>query len=48
MTDWKTQMGGKLSTSNHVLPETRVVEVETSKDVLFTIALSQPEGDDEA
>lgn len=36
---WETEIGGLLSTSNHVLPETRVVEVETSKDVLFTIAL---------
>lgn len=37
--DWKTELGGMLSTSNHVLPETTVVEVETTKDVLFTIAL---------
>lgn len=37
--DWKTEFGGMISTSNHVLPATEVVEVETSKDVLFTIAL---------
>lgn len=37
--DWKTEFGGMVSTSNHVLPETQVVEVETTKDVLFTIAL---------
>lgn len=37
--DWKTEFGGMVSTSNHVLPETEVVEVETTKDILFTIAL---------
>ncbi|CAN8102864.1 unnamed protein product [Discula destructiva] len=37
--DWKTEFGGMVSTSNHVLPETEVVEVVTTKDVLFTIAL---------
>ncbi|KAK4112777.1 thiamine pyrophosphokinase [Canariomyces notabilis] len=37
--NWDTAFGGKLSTSNHVLPETQVVEVTTSRDVLFTIAL---------
>lgn len=41
VTDWKTEFGGRMSTSNHVLPETRVVEVETTRDVLFTIALRQ-------
>ena len=45
--DWETQMGGRLSTSNHVLPETRWVEVETTKDVLFTIALSKVDSEDE-
>ncbi|KAI1186656.1 thiamine pyrophosphokinase [Nemania serpens] len=39
--DWPTAFGGKMSTSNHVLPETEVVEVRTDKDVLFTIALKQ-------
>lgn len=36
---WETAIGGPLSTSNRVLPESKVVEVETSKDVLFTISL---------
>lgn len=39
--DWETEFGGRVSTSNHVLPETRVVEVSTTADVLFTIALRQ-------
>ncbi|OTB10705.1 hypothetical protein K445DRAFT_322724 [Daldinia sp. EC12] len=39
--DWLTEFGGRMSTSNHLLPETTVVEVETTKDVLFTIALKQ-------
>lgn len=37
--DWETQIGGQISTSNHIRPETKVVEVETSQDVLFTVAL---------
>lgn len=37
--NWPTEFGGQMSTSNHVLPETNVVEVETTKDVIFTIAL---------
>lgn len=37
--DWPTEFGGQMSTSNHVLPETEVVEVRTTRDVLFTIAL---------
>lgn len=41
VTDWETEFGGQMSTSNHVLPETEVVEVETTKDVLFTIALKR-------
>jgi thiamine pyrophosphokinase len=39
--DWSTAFGDRISTSNHVLPETEVVEVQTNKDVLFTIALKQ-------
>lgn len=39
--DWATTFGGRISTSNHVLPETEVVEIQTDKDVLFTIALKQ-------
>ncbi|KAH8846374.1 hypothetical protein MCOR27_011524 [Pyricularia oryzae] len=37
--EWRTEFGGRISTSNHLLPETEVVEVETDKDVIFTIAL---------
>ncbi|KAI0114391.1 thiamine pyrophosphokinase [Nemania sp. FL0031] len=41
--DWPTSFGGRMSTSNHVLPETEVVEVQSDKDVLFTIALKAPD-----
>ncbi|KAH8681737.1 putative thiamine pyrophosphokinase [Xylariales sp. PMI_506] len=41
--DWTTEIGGLVSTSNHVLPESEVVEVVTSKDVIFTIALKPRE-----
>ncbi|KAI2602176.1 thiamine pyrophosphokinase [Hypoxylon sp. NC1633] len=37
--NWPTEFGGQMSTSNHVLPETTVVQIESTKDVLFTIAL---------
>ncbi|KAK1723275.1 hypothetical protein CaCOL14_007109 [Colletotrichum acutatum] len=37
--NWETKFGGHISTSNHVLPETKVVEIETTETVLFTIAL---------
>lgn len=47
VTDWETQIGGNLSTSNHVRPETRWIEVQTTKDVLFTIALRHVESEDE-
>lgn len=43
VTNWETEFGGRMSTSNHVLPGTKVVEVETVKDVLFTIALKKSE-----
>ena len=46
VTEWETSIGGQLSTSNHVLPETKCVEVQTTKDVLFTIALRLLEGED--
>ncbi|KAI1362043.1 thiamine pyrophosphokinase [Xylaria arbuscula] len=39
--DWDTAFGSRMSTSNHVLPESEVVEVKSDKDVLFTIALKQ-------
>jgi thiamine pyrophosphokinase len=41
VTGWETEFGGQMSTSNHVLPETEALEVETTKDVLFTIALKR-------
>lgn len=37
--NWETEFGGRVSTSNHVEAETRVVEVVTDKDVVFTIEL---------
>lgn len=48
VTDWPTEIGGRISTSNHVLPETKVVEIKTSKDVIFTIALRQGDNDEDA
>lgn len=47
VTDWETMIGGNLSTSNHILPDTQVVTIETDKDVLFTVALSQVDGEDQ-
>ncbi|EPE10920.1 thiamine pyrophosphokinase [Ophiostoma piceae UAMH 11346] len=41
ITDWPTEFGGQMSTSNHVLPETEVVEVVTDRSVVFTIALNE-------
>ncbi|RYP51068.1 hypothetical protein DL768_003512 [Monosporascus sp. mg162] len=35
--DWRTEFGGRMSTSNHTTPGSDVVEVQTSRDVLFTI-----------
>ncbi|KAI0191648.1 thiamine pyrophosphokinase [Astrocystis sublimbata] len=43
VTDWPTAFGAQMSTSNHVLPESDIVEVETDRDVLFTIALKKGE-----
>lgn len=48
VTDWETKIGGNLSTSNHVLPHTKCVEIETTKDVLFTISLRPVDGEDES
>lgn len=47
VSDWESKIGGKLSTSNHLLPRTRCVEIHTTKDVLFTIALRPVDGEDE-
>ncbi|KAM0283980.1 hypothetical protein ACHAQH_002175 [Verticillium albo-atrum] len=41
--NWETHLGGRISTSNHVLPETKMVTVETTKQVIFTIALAGTE-----
>lgn len=48
VTDWYSMIGGKLSTSNHVLPDTKCVEVKTTKTVLFTIALRQTDVEDDS
>ncbi len=39
--EWTSRFGERVSTSNHVLPETKVVDVMTSTDVLFTIAFRE-------
>lgn len=41
--NWETRFGGRMSTSNHILPETQVVEVLTTRSVLFTVALPESE-----
>jgi thiamine pyrophosphokinase len=41
VTNWETQMGGMVSTSNHVMGDT--VEVETDVVVLFTIEVVRDE-----
>lgn len=38
--EWKTEMGGQVSTSNHVVDLAKGVEVETDHEVLFTIELA--------
>jgi thiamine pyrophosphokinase len=43
VTNWLTEFGGQMSTSNHVRED--VVEISTTGDVLFTIALDFPPGD---
>ncbi|KAG6060375.1 hypothetical protein E4U17_004554 [Claviceps sp. LM77 group G4] len=45
VTDWETRIGGRLSTSNHVLPRTKSIEIKTTKDVIFTIALRPLDGE---
>lgn len=47
VTDWETEVGGRLSTSNHILPDTQTVEITTDKDVLFTITLKHGEVEDD-
>lgn len=48
VTNWDTRIGGRISTSNHILPETKIVEIETTHDVIFTVALRQGDNDDDA
>ncbi|KAJ4165453.1 hypothetical protein LMH87_007085 [Akanthomyces muscarius] len=47
VTDWLSQIGGKLSTSNYILPTTRCIEIETTKDVLFTVSLRNVDNEDD-
>ena len=35
--DWRTEFGGRISTSNHTTPEHDVIDVHTTNDILFTI-----------
>ncbi len=37
--NWRTEVGGQISTSNHVRSE--VVEIEVSEAVLFTVELAK-------
>lgn len=46
--DWESQIGGRVSTSNHVEEGVKVVEVETTKDILFTISLRYMDGEDDS
>ena len=39
VTDWSTEFGTQMSTSNHIRAET--VEVETSERVLFTLEIAR-------
>ncbi|CAK7565777.1 MAG: thiamine pyrophosphokinase [Sporothrix epigloea] len=41
ITDWPTEFGGQFSSSNHVLPETLVVEVQTNRAVVFAMTLKE-------
>jgi thiamine pyrophosphokinase len=45
VTDWLTEFGGQMSTSNHVRED--VVEITTTSDVLFTIELNFRPGNHE-
>ncbi len=45
VTDWRTEFGGQISTSNHVRED--VVQITTTGDVLFTINLNFPPGNHE-
>lgn len=43
VTDWSTEFGTQMSTSNHIRAE--VVDVETSERVLFTLEIARKSGD---
>lgn len=43
VTEWATGFGGQVSTSNHILPETQVVEITTTQDVVFTMTVKKLE-----
>jgi len=45
VTNWPTEFGGQMSTSNHVRED--IVEITTTGDVLFTIDLNFPAGNHE-
>ncbi|RDA92680.1 hypothetical protein CP533_3728 [Ophiocordyceps camponoti-saundersi (nom. inval.)] len=47
VSNWETKIGGQLSTSNHVQPDAKIVEVQTTSHVLFTIALRRFDGEDD-
>ncbi|KAL8800696.1 MAG: hypothetical protein Q9200_007173 [Gallowayella weberi] len=42
VTDWHTEFGGQISTSNHIRSDE--IEIETSERVLFTIELDRSDG----
>lgn len=42
VTDWSTEFGTQMSTSNHIRAE--MVEVETSERVLFTLEIARKPG----
>lgn len=43
VTDWTTEFGAQMSTSNHIRAE--IVEVEISERVLFTLEIAKKPGD---
>ena len=42
VTDWNTEFGGQMSTSNHIRAD--IVEVETEERVLFTLEIARKSG----
>ncbi|WWC91848.1 uncharacterized protein L201_006795 [Kwoniella dendrophila CBS 6074] len=35
-TDWETSLNGNVSTSNHLVPENPIIQIETDRPVLWT------------